>query len=91
MHTAASVASIKLSSINALFKDNKMAKQPKHEEIDAETQAIIDWCIQVEELAVTRGATQAQAQQFIEDEIEWLTDLFYDGLTPEEAVKEVMN
>ena len=68
-----------------------MAKKPQHEEIDAETQAIIDWCIQVEELAVGRGATQEQAQQFIEDEIEWLTDLFYDGLTPEEAVKEVMN
>ena len=29
------------------------------------------------------GATQEQAQEHIEEQVEWFTDLFYDGLTPE--------
>jgi hypothetical protein len=39
---------------------------------------------------VAGGATQKQAQDHIEEEVEWFTDLFYDGLTPEEAAKEAL-
>lgn len=62
-----------------------MAK--KNEELDEETMVVINWCIEVEGYLVKGGATQAQAQEFIEEEIEFLTDQFYDGLTPEEAAK----
>ncbi|MBY0573394.1 MAG: hypothetical protein K2P84_06905 [Undibacterium sp.] len=62
-----------------------MAK--KKDELDEETMAVITWCIEVELHLVKGGATQAQAQDYIEEEIEFLTDQFYDGLTPEEAAK----
>ena len=39
---------------------------------------------------VKGGATQAQAQEHIEEQVEWFTDLFYDGLSPEEAAKEAL-
>jgi hypothetical protein len=65
-----------------------MAK--KKEELDEETLALIHWCIEVEHFLVAGGATQAQAQEHIEDEVEWFTDQFYDGLTPEEAAKEAL-
>ena len=48
---------------------------------------IIVYKCKVEGFLVKGGATQAQAQEFIEEEIEFLTDQFYDGLTPEEAAK----
>ena len=59
-----------------------MAK--KKEELDPETLELIQWCIEVEGFLVQGGATVEQAQ------IEWFTDLFYDGLTPEEAAKEAL-
>jgi len=62
----------------------------KKEEIDEETQAILDWCIEVEGFLVAGGATLEQAQDHIEEQIEWFTDLFYDGLTPEQAAKEAL-
>lgn len=65
-----------------------MAK--KHEELDEETMALINWCIEVEGFLVAGGATVAQAQEHIEEEIEWFTDQFYDGLSPEEAAKEAL-
>ena len=68
-----------------------MAKKPKQEDIDPETMAIIEWCIEVEGFLVAGGATQAQAQEHIEEEVEWFTDLFYDGLTPEQAAKEALS
>jgi hypothetical protein len=37
---------------------------------------------------VKGGATQQQAQEHIEEQVEWFTDQFYEGLTPEEAAKE---
>jgi hypothetical protein len=52
--------------------------------------ALINWCIEVEHHLVAGGATQAQAQEHIEEEVEWFTDLFYDGLTPEEAAKQAL-
>lgn len=65
-----------------------MAK--KNDELDPETMAVIEWCIEVEGFLVAGGATVAQAQEYIEDQIEFLTDQFYDGLTPEEAAKEAL-
>jgi hypothetical protein len=62
----------------------------KKEELDDETMALINWCIEVEKHLVAGGATQAQAQEHIEEEVEWFTDLFYDGLTPEEAAKQAL-
>jgi hypothetical protein len=57
----------------------------KKEELDEETMALINWCIEVEKHLVAGGATQEQAQEHIEEQVEWFTDLFYDGLSPEEA------
>lgn len=65
-----------------------MAK--KKEELDAETLALIDWCIEVEGFLVKGGASVAEAQEHIEEQVEWFTDQFYDGLTPEEAAKEAL-
>ena len=62
----------------------------KKEEIDEETMALIKWCIEVEGFLVKGGATQREAQDHIEEQVEWFTDLFYDGLTPEEAAKEAL-
>jgi hypothetical protein len=65
-----------------------MAK--KNEELDEETLAVINWCIELEGHLVKGGATVEQAQEFIEDQIDVLTDQFYDGMTPEEAAKEAL-
>jgi hypothetical protein len=62
----------------------------KKEELDEETMALINWCIEVEKHLVAGGATQAQAQEHIEEQVEWFTDLFYDGLSPEQAAKEAL-
>ena len=62
----------------------------KKEELDEETLALIHWCIEVEGFLVAGGATLAQAQEHIEDEVEWFTDQFYEGLTPEEAAKQAL-
>jgi hypothetical protein len=44
----------------------------------------------VEGFLVKGGATQKEAQEHIEEQIEWFTDQFYDGLTPEEAAREAL-
>jgi pyridoxine 5'-phosphate synthase PdxJ len=62
----------------------------KKEELDAETRALIDWCIEVEKFLVAGGATVAQAQEHIEEQVEWFTDQYYDGLTPEQAAREAL-
>jgi hypothetical protein len=62
----------------------------KKEELDEETMALINWCIEVEKHLVAGGATEKQAQDHIEEEVEWFTDLFYDNLTPEQAAKEAL-
>ena len=66
-----------------------MAK--KKNTIDAETMAIIEWCIEVESHFITAGATQEEAQEQIEDNVEWFTEMFFDGLTPAQAAKEALN
>ncbi|MBX9899751.1 MAG: hypothetical protein K2Y28_03120 [Burkholderiaceae bacterium] len=66
-----------------------MAK--KNDELDEETMALIQWCIEVEGFLVAGGATLAQAQEYIEDQTDWLTDQFYDGVTAEDAAKEALS
>ena len=66
-----------------------MAK--KKDELDPEAMAIIEWCIEVEGFLVAGGATVAQAQEYIEDQIEFLTDQFYDEVTAEDAAKEALS
>jgi hypothetical protein len=74
------------TGVNAEVKE--MAKKEK---LDPETEALIKWCIEVEGFLVAGGATVAQAQEHIEEQVEWFTDLFYEGLTPEEAAKAALN
>ena len=62
----------------------------KKDELDEEALAFIHWCIEVEKFLVAGGATVKQAQDHIEEQVEWFTDQFYDGLTPEEAAKEAL-
>ncbi len=64
---------------------------PKKEKLDPETAALIQWCIEVEGFLVAGGATLAQAQEHIEEHVEHFTDLFYDGLSPEEAANDALN
>lgn len=63
----------------------------KKEKLDPETEALIAWCIEVEKYLVAGGATLDQAQEHIEEQIEWFTDQFFDGLTPEEAAKAALS
>ena len=63
----------------------------KKEKLDPETEELIKWCIEVEGFLVAGGATVAQAQDFIEDRVEWLTDLYYDGMSAEEAAKAALS
>jgi hypothetical protein len=63
---------------------------PKKEKLDPEVEALINWCTEVEKFLVKGGATLAQAQEHIEEEVEWFTDLFYDGLSPEEAAQQAL-
>jgi hypothetical protein len=62
----------------------------KKEKLDDETMALINWCIDVENHLVAGGATRAQALEHIEEQVEWFTDLFYEGLSPEQAAKEAL-
>jgi len=52
--------------------------------------ALINWCIEVEKHLVAGGATQKEAQDYIEENVEWFTDMFYDEFTPEQAAKEAL-
>jgi hypothetical protein len=63
----------------------------KSSKLDPETLELIKWCTQVEVFLVAGGATLAQAQEHIEEQVEWFTDQFYDGLTPEEAAKAALS
>ncbi|QGZ43313.1 hypothetical protein GO485_25700 [Pseudoduganella flava] len=62
----------------------------KKEELDEETLAFIQWCIEVERFLVAGGATVKEAQDHIEEQAEWFTDQYYNDLTPEEAAKEAL-
>src|SRR3569832_1831836 len=54
----------------------------KYSKPDPDTLALIKWCTLVEGFLVAGGATLDQAQQHIEEQVEWFTDQFYDCLTP---------
>ena len=73
-----------------IAEENHMARK-KDDDLDPETLALIQWCTEVEPFLVAGGATLAQAQEHIEEEIEWFTDQFYDGLTPEQAAQAALN
>lgn len=62
----------------------------KRQEADPDEVALIEWCMVVEELFVAAGVPRREAQQYIEDEAEWFTDMFYDGLNPEEAARQAL-
>jgi hypothetical protein len=62
----------------------------KKEELDEETLAFIQWCIEVEGFLVAGGATVKQAQDHIEEQVEWFADRYYDDMTPEEAAREAL-
>ncbi|MBP4048453.1 hypothetical protein J9978_02930 [Chromobacterium violaceum] len=59
----------------------------QQEQLDEETLVLLAWCAEVETHLVAAGATVAEAQEHIEDQAEWYTDQFFEGLTPEEAAK----
>jgi len=62
----------------------------KQHEPDPDEIALIEWCTVVEGLFVTAGVPRADAQRYIEDEAEWFTDMFYEGLSPEEAARSAL-
>lgn len=63
-----------------------MAKN-KNPDLDPDTIALLEWCAEVEELLVAAGARREEAQMHIEEQAEWFTDQFFDGLSPEDAAK----
>ena len=48
----------------------------KKEELDDESLAFIHWCIEVEKHLVAGGATVKQAQDHIEEQVDWFADQF---------------
>lgn len=63
----------------------------KEDELAPDTIALLQWCAEVEALFVAAGAKPEEAQQQIEENAEWFTDMFFDGLSPEEAAKAALN
>ena len=63
----------------------------KRESLDPDEVALIQWCTEIEELFVAAGASREESQQHIEDEADWFTDMFYEGLSPAEAAKAALN
>lgn len=63
----------------------------KKQEVDPEVEALIAWCTEVEGFLVAAGASLREAQDHIDEQAEWFTDQFYEGLTPEEAAKAALN
>ncbi len=63
----------------------------KKEELDPETLELIEWCTEVEGYLVAAGASLKEAQDYIEEQAEWFTDQFYEGLAPEQAAKASLN
>jgi hypothetical protein len=62
----------------------------KKEELDEETMALINWCIEVEKHLVAGGATQKQAQEHIEERGRVVHRHVLRWFTPEEAAKEAL-
>lgn len=79
-----------ISCVTSIRSDSNHVEK-KSQVPDPDEIALIQWCTEVEELFIAAGATRNEAQAHIEDEAEWFTDLFYEGLTPEEAAREALN
>ncbi|VCU70327.1 hypothetical protein PIGHUM_02397 [Pigmentiphaga humi] len=60
-------------------------------DLDPDLQALLAWCGEVEKLLVQAGASLEEAREYIEEEAEWFTDQFYEGMTPEEAARQSLN
>lgn len=58
---------------------------------DPDELALIEWCIEVEGFLVAAGASLREAQDYIEENAEWFTDLFYEGMSAEDAAREALN
>jgi len=78
------------SGASELIRTN-LAIMTKKQELDPDTLALIEWCTEVEGFLVAAGASLREAQGYIEEQAEWFTDQFYEGLTPQEAAKASLN
>jgi hypothetical protein len=79
------------NAASSIFNGNKTMSKRKEDELDPDTIALLQWCAEVEALFVAAGAKPEEAQQQIEENAEWFTDMFFDGLSPEEAAKAALN
>jgi hypothetical protein len=79
------------NAASSTFSGNKPMSKRKEDELDPDTIALLQWCAEVEALFVAAGAKPEEAQQQIEENAEWFTDMFFDGLSPEEAAKAALN
>lgn len=68
------------------YEEASLANKKKPD-LDPDTIALLAWCAEVEELLVAAGATRDEAQMHIEEQAEWFTDQFFDGLSAEDAAK----
>lgn len=59
----------------------------KQQDADPDEIALIQWCTIVEQIFVAAGVPLREAQQYIEDEADWFTDMFFDGFSPEDAAR----
>jgi hypothetical protein len=79
------------NAASSTFSGKKPMSKRKEDELDPDTIALLQWCAEVEALFVAAGAKPDEAQQQIEENAEWFTDMFFDGLSPEEAAKAALN
>lgn len=66
-----------------------MAKHPFED--DPDLQALFEWLEEVEDKLVEAGAKRHEAQEYIEEEADWFTDQFYEGLSAAEAAQASLN
>ena len=59
----------------------------KKQEFDPDEVALIEWCTVIEEIFVAAGVPRNEAQEYIEEEAEWFTDMYYEGFSAEEAAR----
>jgi hypothetical protein len=79
------------NAASSTFNGKQAMSKRKEDALDPDTIALLQWCAEVEALFVAAGAKPDEAQQQIEENAEWFTDMFFDGLSPEEAAKAALN
>lgn len=62
----------------------------KTQDADPDEIALIKWCTVIEQIFVAAGVPLQEARQYIEDEAEWFTDMFFDGFSPEDAARSAL-